>query len=172
MNISTFLHAPIDIQIHVIAAITALVLGPVSIYRTRRDRLHKWSGYFWLVAMLVTIASSFSIFELQVIGPFSPIHALSLLSLWSVWRIVSLARSGRFVAHRTTAKWLYFGGVCTAGLFTLWPGRVMSQIAFPNNPVEGFGAVIGALLLVTVAALRKTVARFVTIPLGKPPAIG
>ena len=42
MSFAPFLAASPTIQIHAIAATLALVLGPIAIYRDRRDVLHKW----------------------------------------------------------------------------------------------------------------------------------
>ena len=53
------LQAPIHIQFHILCAVYALLIGPVAIFRPRRDRLHRWLGYSWVVALALTALSSF-----------------------------------------------------------------------------------------------------------------
>jgi uncharacterized membrane protein len=53
--------APLQIQIHAIAALMSVALGPVVLYRTRRDRLHKMAGYIWISATLTVATTSWFI---------------------------------------------------------------------------------------------------------------
>ncbi len=135
------LSAPPEIQFHAFSATMALVLGPVAIFRRRRDRIHKTVGYIWVVAMATAIASSFMIFEVRLFGPFSPIHLLSLFAAYKLWRGVRSAIVGDIVRHRKTMRRLYFWALGAAGLFTLMPGRIMAQVFFADYQTQGFAAV-------------------------------
>ena len=42
----------------------------------------------------------------------------------------SRARAHRVKAHRNTMLGLFFGALVIAGVFTLWPGRVMHEAVF------------------------------------------
>lgn len=151
MTLIPFLSAAPHIQVHVIAAMLALILGPVALYRTRRDTVHKVIGYVWMLAVLVTAISSFAITNFGVIGPVSPIHALSVLALWSLWRGVTTIRAGHIAAHRSTLRNLYWRGLMIAGLFNFLPsGRMVNRIVFPDTPQYGWwviGLGLGAILV-------------------------
>jgi uncharacterized membrane protein len=62
------LQAPIQIKFHIICALYALIIGPVAIFRNRRDKLHRWLGYSWVVALALTALSSFFIFGFRIWG--------------------------------------------------------------------------------------------------------
>ncbi|MCV6587269.1 MAG: DUF2306 domain-containing protein [Marinibacterium sp.] len=128
MTLSPVLEAPPQIQLHLVAALLALLLGPLALYGPRRARWHRGIGYAWVAAMTITALSSFLIGHFRVIGPFSPIHALSVYALWSLWVGVGHARAGRAAAHARVMRGLYWWGLCLAGLFTLLPGRVLNRM--------------------------------------------
>ena len=151
MTLTPFLTAAPHIQLHAIAALLALFLGPIALYRTRRDRLHKVVGYVWMLAMLTAVLSSFAISNFGVIGPVSPIHLLSVLALWSLWRGIVTIRAGQVAAHHATLRSLYWRGVIVAALFNFMPtGRVVNRMVFPDTPQLGW-VVIGAGLVALVA---------------------
>lgn len=79
--------------------------------------------------MAVTAVSSFWIHGLRVFGPFSPIHALSLFTLANLYLGIRARRHGRIAAHRGHMVGVAVGWA-GAGLFTLLPGRLMSQALF------------------------------------------
>ena len=136
------LEAPLQIQIHAVAAIVAMGLGPVALYRKRRDRLHKMVGYVWFVAMAAVVGSSFFIFRIQLIGPFSPIHALSIFAGFQLVSGLRAALRRDISRHLQIMKGLYFGAMGVAGVFTLMPGRIMARILFGEHQLEGFITVL------------------------------
>ncbi len=130
------------IQIHAFAALAALFVGPLALFRRRRDRLHRAVGYIWVLAMAVTIASSFSVFEIRLVGPFSPIHLLSVLSAYSLVSGLRAARRRDIATHMRTMRALYFWALGIAGLFTLLPGRIMARVLFGEYQGAGFLVVL------------------------------
>ena len=142
--------APV-VQIHAVSALLALVLGPVALFRRRRDRGHRVVGYTWIAAMAVTALSSFWINGMALIGPFGPIHLLSVLTLVTLTLGLRAARQRRIAAHRQMMQALYLWALGVAGLFTLLPGRVMHRVVFGADSPLGFAvlalAVLGALAL-------------------------
>ena len=152
MSLAPLLAAPVVVQIHALAALVSLCLGPVAIYRRKRDRLHKIMGYVWVLAMLFTAVSSFWINDIRLMGPFSPIHLLSIITLVSLARGVAYAIQRRIVAHRKTMQTLYFMSVWSAGIFTLLPNRIMGKVVFGEPSFQSFGitffciAIAGGLL--------------------------
>ncbi|MEL6619632.1 MAG: DUF2306 domain-containing protein [Pseudomonadota bacterium] len=142
------------VQFHVVCALFALVLGPVALYRRRRDRVHKLLGYSWVCAIAGVALSSFGIHSFAVIGPFSPIHALSLFTLWSLYEGLRLILSGRVIGHRIVMRNLYWYGLCVAGLFNFLPGRTMNKVLLGGQ--DGLGYVVTGigLVLILLAVLR------------------
>ena len=152
MTLYPLLHSAPLIQIHTVAALLAFVLGPVVILRRRRDRLHRLMGYVWVTAMVVTALTALGIFEIRLIGPFSPIHALSLLVAVNLWRGVRAIRAGRVVEHGRMMAQLYIWSMGVAGLFTLLPGRRMHLVLLDGTGWIGFGVAaclfaLGAVVL-------------------------
>jgi uncharacterized membrane protein len=133
MSLSPFLDAAPVIQFHAMAALEALLLGPFVLYRRRRDRLHKVIGYVWVTSMALAALSSFFIHTLPMFGPFSAIHVLSVVTLVSLVLAVRAARAGRIEAHRRILRWLYWGGLGVATLFTMLPGRIMHRVVFGSD---------------------------------------
>ncbi|MEP5154941.1 DUF2306 domain-containing protein [Planktotalea sp.] len=147
MDISLLFSVPLATQCHVVAAIFSVALTPVMLLRRKGDKLHKISGRIWVFAMAFTALSSFAINDIRLVGPFSPIHLLSLLTLHSLFAAIRSARAGRITEHKKNI----FGamaGLYGAGLFTLLPGRLMSQVLFPGIEMQGF---IGALVAAGVS---------------------
>ena len=145
------LNAPAEIQIHASSALLALALGPVAIFRRRRDQLHKALGYIWVLAMVAVIGSSFTIFEIRLFGPFSPIHLLSVFSAYTLYRGVRAAITGDISCHRKTMRGLYFWALGLAGLFTLLPDRIMGRVLLDAIQTQGFWMM---LILVGAVALH------------------
>lgn len=121
---------PAPIPAHAMAAFAALALGAVQFALPKGTALHRWTGYAWVLSMAFVAASSFAIYTLQVIGPFSPIHLLSALTLVSLAQAIRAARQGKIAQHRAIMRSLYFLALIVTGLFTLVPGRVMHAVVF------------------------------------------
>lgn len=150
------LKAELQTQIHVAAAILAIIIGPLAIFRRKRDRLHKTLGYGWIAAMIVTVASSMFIYNIRLIGPFSPIHFLSLYTAYGLYQGLRAAIQGRVMRHQQTMRSLYFWALGIAGLFTLMPGRVMARMWFGEYQLAGFVAVLALASLIWLRHRAKT----------------
>lgn len=115
---------------HTVAALVALVLGAVQFALPKGSILHRGLGWAWVLLMVAVAGTSFFIHTLPVWGIWSPIHLLSLLVLATVPLAVVHARQHRVAAHRKAMTQLYLLALVGAGLFTLWPGRIMHQVLF------------------------------------------
>lgn len=158
MNLAPLAEADAAIQIHVAAALGALVLGSLVLFRRKGDRLHRIGGRLWVALMAVVALSSFFIHELRLVGPWSPIHLLSLATLWFLFDGVRLARAGRITAHRRTMQATFFGALIVAGGFTLLPGRVMHEVMLADLSAQmmaALAALAGACAAVAYRATRR-----------------
>lgn len=128
MNFAPLTTAAIAVQIHACLAFFAVALTITIFSIPRGSRLHRWLGWTWVLMMAGVALSSFWIFEIRLIGPFSPIHLLSAYVLVQLVFAVRAARAGRIQEHRKSMKGMVFGALVVAGAFTFLPGRVMYQV--------------------------------------------
>ena len=147
-NLAPLFAAEPLVQVHVMAACLSILLAPLIIFRSRRDRLHKMGGYVWVTSMAITALSSFGISGIGLIGPFSPIHLLSIFTLVGLFTGVRLAIRRNIAAHQDAMRSLAFWALGVAGTLAFMPGRLMNRMLFPEQPDVGFFYV-----LVTVASL-------------------
>ncbi|GHE48856.1 membrane protein [Camelimonas fluminis] len=150
MHLSPLLNASFAIQIHVAAAIAALLLGGAILLRRKGDAPHRIAGRVWGGLMIVVAGSSFFIHEVRMWGPWSPIHLLSLLTLASLAWGVRMARIRRHSAHRRIMLGLYMGALVITGFFTLLPGRIMHDVLFSGAP-KPVAATLAGLILAALA---------------------
>ena len=151
-DLTPLLEAPTAVQIHAFAALEAVLLTPIVLFRKKRDIIHRISGYIWVTNMLIAAFSSFWIMEIQLVGPFSPIHALSLYVIFNVVNAVRHARRGNM---QGTALW----GLGIAGAFTLLPGRRMNEVIFGPSIDDGVSLAVLASVVMTVGAVIYIVRR-------------
>ena len=124
-----FLNAEIAVQIHVVAAVTAFLIGVWIMAAPKGLVFHRTMGWTWVVAMGVTAISSFFIREIFE-GSFSFIHALSAWTMLGLPFAVAAACRRNIKAHRSAMVNMFVGAMLIAGLFTFLPGRTMWHIFF------------------------------------------
>tara|TARA_R110002051_G_scaffold115308_1_gene188378 strand:- start:1169 stop:1801 length:633 start_codon:yes stop_codon:yes gene_type:complete len=128
-DMALLLAQPLTVQLHIAAALTALLIGLVLLAGTKGNTLHRTLGWIWVVAMMTTAVSSFFI---RTINP----GALSWIHLISGWTVIALpmavhaARRHRVAAHRQGMTGLFVGGLLIAGALTFLPGRLMWRVVF------------------------------------------
>ncbi|WP_206057204.1 DUF2306 domain-containing protein [Nitratireductor sp. XY-223] len=122
------LAASAAIQIHVVSAIGAALLGAVIFLRPKGSPAHRLAGRVWVGLMAIAALSSFAIYELRLWGRWSPIHILSILTLASLLAAVLLARAGMIRSHRLTMVSTYVGALLIAGAFSFAPERIMHKV--------------------------------------------
>lgn len=130
MSLTPLLIAPLQVQIHATAALFALIIGALVLFRRKGTTSHKALGRLWVVLMLITAGSAIFINEIQLIGPFSPIHIFSIVTFAGLAHAIRMARTGNIRAHRATMQSLYFLALVLTGAFTLLPGRRMHDVLF------------------------------------------
>lgn len=130
------------IAIHLSAALSAIVLGPVALWarrghasrvtKTQRPRLHRAAGYAWVTLMLATAISAMFIrdFRLPNIAGFTPIHLFVPYTLGCLFLAFRHLLRGNITGHRKAMVQLYLGACVTAGAFTLLPSRYLGQLVW------------------------------------------
>lgn len=120
--------APV-VHLHVYAALAALLIGTLILFRPKGRGLHKALGWSWVAAMGTTAVSSLFITGLNG-------NVWSLVHLLSGWTIVGLPmaiyaiRSRKVETHRRAMTGMFVGGLIVAGALTFIPGRIMFETFF------------------------------------------
>ncbi|KKB10854.1 hypothetical protein VE25_15840 [Devosia geojensis] len=127
MDPGPLLTSPVTIQIHALAAMSALFVGLVLLFRRKGDAPHRLLGRMWVTLMTVLAITAFFIYEIRLLGPFSPLHLLAILTLYTLLRGVWFIRHGEVGKHKAAMRTLFFAALIGAGIFTLLPGRVLNE---------------------------------------------
>jgi len=160
MTLAPLFAASPAIQIHVVAAVAAFVLGALVLFRRKGDAPHRRLGRIWVALMAGVALTSFFIWEIRAFGLFSPIHLLSAGTLVSLWSGVRLARLHQIAAHRTTMQVTYVLALVLTGYFTFLPGRIMHEVVFGADGAQPAELVVfGGLALALLGAVLVLVVR-------------
>lgn len=130
MTLEPLLAAPVLIQIHAFAALGAFALGIFQLAAPKGTVRHRITGWLWVGLMTTIVVTSFGIHEIRTWGPWSAIHLLSIFTAVMLPIGVLHARRHRVRRHRATMIWLFVGALIGAGIFTLFPGRIMHRVVF------------------------------------------
>jgi uncharacterized membrane protein len=130
MTLAPLLAADGAIRLHAFAAMAAFVLGVIQFSAPKGTIPHRTIGWVWVALMLAVSVSAFWIHTIRLWGPWSPIHLLAIFTLVMLPVAVLHARRHRVQQHRVAMLSLFFGALVIAGLFTLFPGRIMSTVVF------------------------------------------
>lgn len=117
------------IQLHIAAALIALLLGTVQLVGIKGTGVHRRIGWSWIVAMFTVAVSSLFIRQINP-GSFSWIHLLSGWTLIALPMALFAVRRGRIASHARGMTWTFIGGLIVAGAFTFLPGRLMWAVFF------------------------------------------
>jgi uncharacterized membrane protein len=120
---------PWVIQLHIAAALAALLLGTVQLVGIKGTGLHRLIGWSWVVAMITVAVSSLFIRQINP-GGFSWIHLLSGWTLIALPMAIFAIRRGRVGSHANGMAWTFVGGLIVAGAFTFLPGRLLWEVFF------------------------------------------
>ncbi|MBI1251968.1 MAG: DUF2306 domain-containing protein [Alphaproteobacteria bacterium] len=128
-NFALIADEPAVLQVHILAAATAFLIGLVILFQRKGTAFHRSFGWAWVTAMGATAVSSLFMTGLNG-GFYSVIH---LLSGWvivalpiGVWAI----RRRNVGLHKRMMTGLFVGGLVVAGAFTFVPGRLMWTVFF------------------------------------------
>lgn len=127
-NLSVFRSISLMLAGHIAAASAALVVGVVVMVAPKGRGLHKPLGWTWVIAMALTALTSFGML-LEGIG-LSVIHGLSGYAVIALPIGIAAIRRRDIKTHRGTMSGLFIGGLMTAAVLTLLPGRLMWRVFF------------------------------------------
>ncbi|WP_105032209.1 DUF2306 domain-containing protein [Arthrobacter ruber] len=136
---------------HVVAALYALLVGPINILRRRRDRAHHLLGYTWAASMYYVCGSSFWI---VTDGHYSWLHGLSLLTIVTVSLGVIAAVRRDIRAHAMNMAGSYLGLLIAFLFAATVPSRSIPRL-LADDP--GTAWLTAALVAAGVTALYLTV---------------
>ena len=146
-TLDPLLNAPFAVLFHVAAAVLAIALLPLTLFRSKRDRVHRIAGYFWVLAMAGAALSSFFIRGIGTFGGFSAIHIISIVTLIGLWNGVRAAIRRDLAAHQAGMRGIAMGGLGLAGVLSFLPGRRMNEALFGSQETLGFALVLGLAIL-------------------------
>ncbi|WP_411373874.1 DUF2306 domain-containing protein [Arthrobacter sp. MPF02] len=132
---------------HVVAALYVLTIGPLQIFRRRRDRIHRTMGYLWVAAMYYVCFSSFGI---VTAGRFTWLHGLSAFTILTVTLGLVSAVRRNIPAHRGNMIGSYLGIAIAFGFAVGIPGRSIPQLLAADPWTAVFVAVLVVLSVATV----------------------
>ena len=152
MTLEPFLEAGPVIQMHVVTATLALVLGPFALWRKRRDRVHKVLGYTWVTAMTAAALSALAIPSHFTPFGAGPIHLLALYALWGLHIAMRAVWRRDITEHRLVMENIYVRGLALAGALNFLPGRSTQRSLIPETPELGY-VIIAVVLIWAFAPL-------------------
>lgn len=122
------------IAVHLSAASTATLVGPVALWargaREQHPRLHRAFGYAWVTLMLVAAVSALFIrdFKLPNLYGYTPVHLLVPATFVGLFGAFWAIANGNIVRHRRFMLLTYLSGCIVAGAFTLLPSRYLGKL--------------------------------------------
>lgn len=125
MNLAIFPDLPVAVQIHIVSAFGALILGTAMFVRPKGTRSHKMIGKGFLALMLITATSAIFIRYLND-GSFSWIHIFIPVTFFAAFETVYYIRKGNIKRHKRAVTGLFFGALLIPGVLSFLPGRIMS----------------------------------------------
>jgi len=129
MNTDVFWQSSLAIQIHMIAALLALVIGLYMWWRPKGTTAHKMVGRGFIILMLVTAISAVFIRHINN-GHFSWIHIFVPVTFFSAFQAIYHIRKRDIKRHKSAVKGMFFGALLIPGAFAFMPGRVMYRLFF------------------------------------------
>ncbi len=132
MSLAPLLNASIWIQLHVVAAVLALVLGAYQFLSRKGSLPHRVVGWIWVLLLAALCITSFFIPGSWHIGPVSVFHVLSVYTLWALYMGAKAGREGEVEDHKSYMSWLYGLSVVVSAVIAVASGGVLYRVFFPR----------------------------------------
>ncbi len=115
---------PPMIKLHVAAALSALLIGGVILFKPKGTGFHRTLGWAWVLGMAAAAISSLFIMELNR-GAWSIIHLLSGWTIIGLPMAIYAIRRKQVQTHQRAMTGMFIGGLIVAGVLAFVPGRFM-----------------------------------------------
>lgn len=129
MNMDPILHASLAVQIHVVVAFTALVIGIAMWRRKKGTPSHKILGRTFVGFMLLTAISAIFIRQINN-GQFSFIHLFVPLTFIGTFQAIYWIRKRNIKKHVSAVRGMFFGALLIPGFLSFLPGRTLWHVFF------------------------------------------
>lgn len=129
LNLDVLFARPLSVQLHVYAAVLALVAGVVIFLLPKGTGFHRLLGWTWVSSMIVVAATSVAMI-IDLNSGVNALHIFTAVTVVSLWAGLTGIRRGDVRAHAASMIGLYVGGLIIAGAFAFIPGRTMWQVLF------------------------------------------
>jgi uncharacterized membrane protein len=133
MSLAPIFNASIWVQLHIVAALGALVLGTVQFLGRKGTLPHRTIGWVWVLLLGGLCVTSFFIPGTLFIGPISVFHALSVYTLWALFMGAKAARDGDVDGHKSYMSWIFGLSVVLSAVIAIWSGGVLYEVFFPRR---------------------------------------
>jgi len=120
---------PMAVQIHVAAAVLALVIGAAIFLLPKGTGFHRLLGWSWVSSMIVVAATSIAMIA-DLRNGINALHIFTAVTVVSLWAGLAGIRRGDVRQHASAMAGLYIGGLIIAGVFAFIPGRTMWTTVF------------------------------------------
>lgn len=120
------------VQVHLLLATGALLLGPLALGSRKGSALHRRAGQLWVLCMLGAALASLFIrdFSRPNLAGYTGIHLLALATFGGIGAGLWLISRRQVAAHRRAMLRTYLGGCVAAGVFALLPGRALGDLVW------------------------------------------
>lgn len=129
LNLPVLFARPLSVQLHVYAAVLALLVGVVIFLLPKGTGFHRLLGWTWVSSMIVVAATSVAMIA-DLNSGVNALHIFTAVTVVSLWAGLTGIRRGDVRAHAASMIGLYVGGLIIAGAFAFIPGRTMWQVLF------------------------------------------
>ena len=128
--------------IHTILSSIGILVGAEQLLRTRRDRLHRWLGYVYVVAMVTADFAILTVYRFN--GHFNAFHVGALANLLCIGMalqpMLATTRPRQWkIKHYMWMSWSYVGLLAAA----------LTEFIVRTQPLPGRGASLVATVLAT-----------------------
>jgi uncharacterized membrane protein len=117
------------IQVHVLTAVAALILGAVLMIVRKGRTFHRIAGWVWVSLVLVTAGATLFITSLND-GSWSLLHLFTGWTLITLPLAVMAAKRHVVARHRRSMMGLFYGGFAINLFIAFIPGRAMWVMFF------------------------------------------
>jgi uncharacterized membrane protein len=131
MGLAPLLSAPVQVQLHVILGVSALVVGAARLVLPEGNRLEHGMGWTFLALLLLTTLSALLI-PMPAGTPnlmgVTPMHGFAVVALAGAGAAVVAARQGDRHRWNKIVTATFAGVLLMAGLFEVVPGRLLNTV--------------------------------------------